>query len=340
MPTPGLTAELETWDQVRKNTKFTGILVGNGASRAVWDRFAYESLFRIATSSKMTNRLSNLDLALFEKLNTRNFEQVLESLNTARLVAAALEMDLPVLNDRYTGIQNALIEAVKGTHIPWVDVPSTVLGSIRKELLNYKSVYSTNYDLLIYWAMMSQKQGGSFKDYFWNGYFDLGNAEVYGCQTVVLYLHGGLHLYRTLTARTFKRRNEFGTNLLDLFAKPFAEDEEEDASPLFISEGSATDKLASIRRSDYLSFAYTKLTHHQGHLCVFGHSLSGSDDHIVQALKRVRKGDQIAISVFPGSPNEVIAAKANAFEKLPSASLRFYDSSTHPLGAAGLKIRL
>ncbi len=40
-------AELEDWNAVRATTSFTGLLVGNGASRVVWDDFRYDSLFEI-----------------------------------------------------------------------------------------------------------------------------------------------------------------------------------------------------------------------------------------------------------------------------------------------------
>lgn len=219
------------------------------------------------------------------------------------------------------------------THVPWANVLGATLQAIRDELLHYKFVYSTNYDLLIYWAVMHENQGG-FKDFFWAPpYFDLADVEVWGKPTVVLYLHGGLHLYRTVSGRTLKRHADEGVNLLDLFGTPIAG---EDATPLFVSEGSAADKLASIHRSDYLAFAYKKLVDHDGPLCVFGHSLGDTDNHIVDAL--AARPRVIAISIRPGAANAIITAKANAIEKLPDAVLSFYDATTHPLGAAALAI--
>ena len=40
----GLTENLATWEELRQATQFTGLLVGNGASRAVWDGFDYKRL--------------------------------------------------------------------------------------------------------------------------------------------------------------------------------------------------------------------------------------------------------------------------------------------------------
>lgn len=48
MPAHDLTENLDTWEDVRSKAEFTGILVGNGASRAIWSGFDYESLFNVA----------------------------------------------------------------------------------------------------------------------------------------------------------------------------------------------------------------------------------------------------------------------------------------------------
>lgn len=39
---------LEDWEALRADTAFSGLLLGNGASRAVWDDFGYDSLFENA----------------------------------------------------------------------------------------------------------------------------------------------------------------------------------------------------------------------------------------------------------------------------------------------------
>lgn len=67
---------------------------------------------------------------------------------------------------------------------------------------------------------------------------------------------------------------------MDLFGEPYYEG----ATPLFISEGNSEEKLSSINRSDYLSFAYNKFSNHQGGLVVFGHLLSENDQHIVDVI--------------------------------------------------------
>lgn len=327
-----LDEHLETWADVQAAREFSGILVGNGASRAVWERFEYSSLYRVARDQNATHRLASSDISLFDALNTRNFEYVLAALATARRVNEALSVSSPIISERYTSIQQALVEAIRTTHVPWGKVSRSALEAIRSALLDYRFVYSTNYDLLIDWALMIE-DGEGFKDFFWAPYFDPGNTDLWGKTTAVVYLHGGLHLYRTLRGRTLKRAAEPSQNLLELFGT----EPEPGATPLFISEGAPEDKAESIYRSDYLSFAYTQLAHHDGPLCVFGHSLGDVDRHITAAIRQAGIRD-IACSLRQGPRDTVVAKKAEIISRLPESNLIFYDASTHPLGATDLRV--
>jgi hypothetical protein len=48
---------------------------------------------------------------------------------------------------------------VKSVHPPWAAIPEKVLIQIGEHLRRYSNVYSTNYDLLMYWARMSVNEG-------------------------------------------------------------------------------------------------------------------------------------------------------------------------------------
>jgi len=87
-----------------------------------------------------------------------------------------------------------------------------------------------------------------------------------------------LHLgtWGALSGTAKKLSGEDG-NLLDLF------DVQEDAIPLFVSEGRSRDKLSAITRNDYLSFAYQRFSKHRGSLVIFGHSLTPEfDQHLIE----------------------------------------------------------
>lgn len=73
----GFTADLPPWTEVKEEAGWDGILIGNGASRAVWDGFSYNSLFETAQTS-IDHPLTAQDVDLFTAFGTENFELVLK----------------------------------------------------------------------------------------------------------------------------------------------------------------------------------------------------------------------------------------------------------------------
>ena len=312
------------------NVEWSGILIGNGASQVLSALFGYSSLYETACNQPL-NPLTPEDQAIFTSLRTRNFEQVLSALNTTRLVATAFGHGTGDYAAAYDRIRAALVQAVRTVHIAHADVPEPALLGIRLELLRYSFVYSTNYDLLIYWSIMKGPE--EFRDYFFGPTFDLGNTEIWRKSTRLLFLHGALHLYRTLMGGTYKRSaGNFG-NLLEDFGSPI--EGVEAAVPLFISEGEWTDKLSSIYNSDYLAFAYSQFARHEGPLVIYGQSLTEQyDRHLLTAI-RSSPNREVGISIYPGSATAdrpIRAIKTEWMTKLPEFKIHFFDSTTHPLG--------
>src|SRR5258708_2381929 len=293
-------AELEHWNSIKERNNWTGLLVGNGASRAIWDGFSYDSLYDKARSN-IIHPLSQADTTIFESMKSTEFERILAALWTTEVVCKALRCHKTVdrVHERYESIQTALIEAVHAVHAPWSDLSGVnVLSKIESALQQYESVYSTNYDLLLYWAIMTEDPI-IFKDYFWSwkpghfdledsglsleakGYFDITDTEVAPDAKRILYLHDGLHLVRLPSGETRKLIAK-QSNLLTQLHESLKHGE----TPLFVTEGTADDKLASINRSSYLSFAYNEFTNYKGDLAIFVHSLGESDNHLLKAMLR------------------------------------------------------
>ena len=326
-----ITPELRPWPEVAGEADWGVLLLGNGASQAVWREFSYPSLFQVARTRNRNNPLQPEDEALFRALgNTRNFEGVLAGLDVSRRVMGALGIEMQKVEERYESIRAALVEAVHLVHVPWRLIDEEVLRAVRAALLEYEYVFSTNYDLVVYWSMMVG-EGSRFRDFFWGGPFDSSDTEVWGKATKVLYLHGGLHLYRSWNGSTFKDRAAPFENLLDRFGTL------QNSTPLFISEGTADEKQNAIRRSDYLSFALQRFSTRKAPLVVFGHGLGDSDSHLVDAVNRHR-GRRIAYSVLPGSDADIIQRKAAVTGRFPEAEITFFDATTHPLGSDELRV--
>ena len=249
------------------------------------------------------------------------------------MVCDALRLDATLIEERYESIQRALFEAVSMVHPHWRDEDATIYRKVRAALRNYDYVYSVNYDLIVYWAIMTE-EGSGFKDYFFSREFDLADTEIWpGQVTKVLYLHGGVHLAKAPSGATNKRRAPEGMNLIESLETM----SDDGLVPLFVTEGDYRNKLSSIHRSDYLSFAYQQFAQHSGALVIFGNSLGGQDQHLVDAIRRW-DDRRIGVSVYPSAPEEIIAYKADLHKRLPRAELLFFDSTSHPLGSTTLKL--
>ncbi|KAB0502375.1 DUF4917 family protein [Pseudomonas moorei] len=327
-------AQLEDWNALRSSAAFAGLLVGNGASRAVWDDFGYDSLFENARTVE-EKPLSQSELSVFDALQTRSFEQVLGALKTTSRVNKALAVSSAAPRNRYYAIKEALINTVHAVHIPWRLVQASTLASINQELTSYRTVFTTNYDLLNYWAIQHSPQ--AITDLFQGDEpgFDLSATAT--DKTRLLYLHGGLHLVRNQDGTARKLMSTEGT-LLGNFAINNTIKTLDDV-PLFVNEGPSADKLKTIRSSDYLSFCYDQLLEHGEGLCIFGHALGEQDSHVVHALRQA-KPQVVAISIYPRSKAFIQHQKryyAKVFEGT-GVELRFFDSKTHALGSPKLAV--
>ena len=111
-------------------------------------------------------------------------------------------------------------------------MPST-LATISQELGRYRTVFTTNYDLLNYWAIQHQPE--AITDLFQGAEpgFDLSATAT--DKTRLLYLHGGLHLVRNQDGTARKLMSTEGT-LLGNFAINNTIKTLDDV-PLFVNEG-------------------------------------------------------------------------------------------------------
>lgn len=351
-----ITDKLEDWQDVKKSfpAEGRGLLVGNGASIALWSRFQYASLYEMAKDATKPGHLCDREVGVFTALKTQNFESVLSALITAGKIWGIYEkppQDINDLRESYERVRNSLIRAVKEVHVPPNKVSGSLKTHLRQVLAGYEYVYSSNYDLLIYWSMMDDRD--RFKDFVWTrdgdnrqNMFDVSDTDLWDKRkqiTKVLFLHGALHLYKNIEGRTFKKLSGEDGNLLDLF------DVRGDAIPLLISEGRSRDKLSAITRNDYLTFAYEQFSKHRGSLVVFGHSLTPEfDQHLLDAMQKWNRYEQqqavptrrmIAVSVRPsGESHAIIDFKNRLSKALSDYEVRFFDSRTHPLGQTELQI--
>lgn len=164
--------------------------------------------------------------------------------------ASAMRNDLEV-------VKHALVEAVASSHLAHTgEVPDEKKGAALRFVKPYHSVFSTNYDLLLYWVNMVADRRPPFGDGFREDEDDpeapsLVFSENLGGSKGIFYLHGGLHLFSDGGALRKHSWRRSGRPLMELIKKALAAG----GYPLFVAEGSPEKKLEQIRRNAYLSYA-------------------------------------------------------------------------------------
>jgi hypothetical protein len=331
VPEHQIDPHLIPWSEVEEDV-WKSLLLGNGFSMNVWPRFGYKSLYEVAQSESTESPLDANSIALFEKLDSNNFEDVLRVLFHARLVDEQLKSpQLAQIEALYKTTKNALAAAVNYSHVPH---GFNGLIEINKSFRSFSNVFTTNYDLIPYWAIM-QEDLWRFRDLFWgqDNTFDPKNTEVNADLCVISYLHGAIHLVELPDGRTKKLTANEISSLSELFDL-----DHPNYFPLFISEGSSEIKLSRIKRNDYLRFSFERLQSTDGNLVVLGHSLHKDyDQHLLDAL---RDGNltSIAIGVWPlQEPEQIVLFKSRVLAEIKSKIVYFFDSTTHPLGNPRLR---
>jgi hypothetical protein len=286
------------------------LLLGNGFSIACEPCFAYSSLFEYAKQ----NGLPPTALAVFERLGTNNFEGVMRLLDEGDWLAGHYGL----LGGQAAGPMRADLDAVKSAlinslakthpdHTHKVDVLKK--QACIKFLMPYHNVFTTNYDLLLYWVELEGMnvlggQDGFRQDI--DGFDDdyVVFSERLGDQKGLFFIHGALHLYvesGQVRKHSWNRTAKF---LMDNVREGLAAGR----YPLFVAEGKAEQKLNQIQGNGYLSYCLGKLERIQKSLVVYGLSFGDSDDHISRVIAHNRDLPNLYVGLYgdPESPANLI----------------------------------
>ncbi|MFN3243686.1 MAG: DUF4917 family protein [Planctomycetota bacterium] len=263
-------------------------LLGNGFSRACRDDiFAYDALFEQADFAGLSVHAR----AAFATLKTTDFEAVMTALRHAaelvRLYDPTNSALSKQLREDADGLREVLVQAIAGSHPARPhEIPSDSYERCRRFLSRFKRIYTVNYDLLLYWALMQSELGEEipFDDGFRtpeSGPTDYVTWEPWKNHSqTVYYLHGGLHIFDAKSEVQKYTWINTGVPLIDQIRQAL----EDGKYPLFVAEGETAQKLARVRHSDYLARALKSFANIGGTLVVYGHSFATNDDHIFDRL--------------------------------------------------------
>lgn len=289
------------WEDIQHLFYDAKLILGNGASIAIDSKFSYSSLLEYA---KLNNLLSSDINELFKFFDTDDFELILRLVWQAAKVNKSFRIEDNKTYHAYTNLKDALIKTVRSIHPSYEDVLQH-LPQIHNFIRNFKFIYTLNYDLIIYWALMYGNDNDDvyiFKDCFISGEFNDNwrflKANYNGKRSrLVFYPHGSLLLGRNIVEKEHKI-SKFGmSNLLDRILDAW---ESEEVIPLFVSEGTSKQKVNAIKHSNYLNTIYREtLCGAENRIVIYGWGLGDQDIHILHSLKNYYVGHlTFGVSVY------------------------------------------
>lgn len=283
-----------------KKKRKVHLLLGNGFSMAYDPKiFSYNALYNFVAA------LGDPALTkLFEAIKTKNFELVMGQLEMFVALLDAFESKEGLqerVRQASERLKQSLLDAVGSLHpehvfkIPEEKV-SRCAGFLNSYLATGGSVFTTNYDLLLYWVLLrggvpnhvdgfgrellnpiEAKHG---EDQEWSELRWGPNQE----RQNIHYVHGALPFFDT-GPDVVKEEYSGGAYLLENITARLQKGE----YPVFVTAGNGEEKLERIRHNRYLSFCYDSLCKTEGSLVSFGFNFGNYDLHIVDAINKAAK---------------------------------------------------
>lgn len=332
----GFEYAIKDWAEIKDDYENGNLIIGNGASVALHQKFRFDSLKEEAEKL----RLFNEDISkLFIEFDTSDFELILRLVWHAKLVNKHLGIIDQKIDSAYENIKEALIKVVKEVHCEHSDIADQ-LPQLYQFTKQFRTVVSLNYDLILYWILMygnRNEDGHRFKDCFQgsglfrNNWQDLRNPirkekEV----TLSLYQHGNLSIFRDAkNTETKVQRGDF-EDLLEVITSQW----EDNKIPLFVAEGTGTKKLESIKSSPYLSTIFYEvlpdLITQKANLVIYGWSLGKQESHLVKQIFKNNQSGKVAISIFQNNQEEChrIYRLIKNEKVAPNIEVEFFDSQS------------
>jgi hypothetical protein len=347
MPERRLQMKLESFDEVLASIKKNRprpfhLLLGNGFSMAYDSAiFSYHALHDFVINQE------NKDVATILKvIETRNFEIIMQYLDHFSALIAALGGDHRLKNRIDSAIENlksGLLGAVKKLHPEHIfkipEIQSKACANFLQVFLETNgSIYSTNYDLLLYWVLMRnsslrhvdgcgrvlENDTNEFikpEDQVWSELIWGKNRD----DQNVFYLHGALPFFDRGISIVKEEYDAYNYLL-----QKISERMENGEYPIFVTAGNGTQKLSHIMHNKYLTYCYERFSKTQGSLVTFGFSFGQYDEHIIEAINAATKQEfskklwSIYIGVYGDESRDHIERIAGKFK----CKVHIFDAKT------------
>lgn len=339
--------KLETFDDVlasiKKNPKRPfHLLLGNGFSVAYDPKiFSYNALH------DFVSKLKDKDLStILEVIETRNFEVIMQYLDHFSALISAFGGD-PALKKRLDAasakLKTSLLDAVKALHPEHVfkvpeDQSKACAAFLHTFVLTGGSLFSTNYDLLLYWVLMRnslfehvdgcgrelENDTGEYmkpedqvwSDLMWGKHRDKQN---------VFYLHGALPFFDNGVAVVKEEYTVYNYLLQNIGSRM-----DKGEYPIFVTAGDGQQKLKHITHNQYLTYCYDRLCQVEGSLVTFGFGFGPYDEHVIAAINRAarRKPPNKLWSIYIGVHSDDDKKHIEQIESRFRCKVHVYDAKT------------
>lgn len=282
------------------------VLLGNGFSRACKDDiFSYESLYEQADFQNLSEGARDA----FGALGTTDFEVVIKALRQTALLARVYVPEKPELMTTLiqdaNGLRDVLVQTIARNHPARPqEIPEDRYHACRMFLDNFECIYTLNYDLLLYWALMqdeppmeffTHRDGFSKPDDPDADYVAWDSGSAYA-QTVH-YMHGALHFFDG--GYELQKYTWCNTQVALIDQIKAALDRNE--FPLFVAEDSSQAKMEKIIHHHYLGKAKSSFEKIGNDLFVYGFGFGEPDEHILKLMGE-NKVKQMFVSLY-GDPD-------------------------------------
>lgn len=329
--------------ELQRKRRKINLLMGNGFSMAYDPNiFSYNALqtFIADLSDPVVNHL-------FQVVKSKNLEVIMQQLH---VLSDLLDVfgDYGDLKEKVaaadTGLRRGLIDAVQELHPEHVfTVPKEKVATCYKflepYLTNGGNIFTTNYDILLYWVLM--RSGCRMHN---DGFgYELENPEEENPEEQVFssvlswgpnsggqnlhYVHGALHLFDN-GIDIEKEMYDSAGYLLHNIEERMAREE----YPIFVTAGDGNDKLAQIMHNRYLEHCYRRLCSVQGSLVAFGFNFGDYDEHIIEAINIAahhgRRSGEKLFSVYIGVYDDGAAEHIKSIVGRFRCKVRIFDSKT------------
>lgn len=335
-------------EKFSKKPRKVSLFMGNGFSVA-YDNgiFNYNALAEFLKSSADTDPVVK---KLFNLINTNNFELIMRQLDATIEMLHLFDSENKIIEKiekSSESLKLGLIEAIKNMHPKHVFSVEKEKSICCFDFLSYflnsgGSLFSTNYDFLLYWVLMrnnSEKNCDGFgveltnPNYKSEGVDPIYSELIWGPNKDnqnIHYLHGALHIFNG-RLDIFKETYDEDNFLLDNVKNRISSKQ----YPIFVTAGNGKDKLAQIRRNRYLNYCYEKLCSIDGSLVSFGFNFGDYDEHIIDALNKAvaqnfKKPPKLR-SIYIGVYSEDDVKHVNSIINKFNVKVNIFDAKTAPV---------